>query len=408
MSSFRYAYADSLEKITIQTIVGEIECVGASFNGVPFFVEEAGTNGGRNVVTSPLPFTSEHVNEDTGKIIRQFTMKFYLVGFDVSSKLADLEEAFNTEGAFELVHPFYGKLKARCGQYSVNFSMAVQEYATGDVTFIPESDPKKSARSVVDLKGQASMKAQATLESSSAKFKQNFNILQKSLSIVKSVSNTVSSALDMVESARQTMRDVSSFVNEVSRIRSNIGLLLQTPDDFVIRFQNLLTMTKETLDSKGGFTDYTNESLSAMNSVDFDEGSLVSDELSRMVHQLTLMSAAAMATSSVIECQFSSVQELNEMHDRFAESFANARSKVSDVEDFQALSDMESLALKYLRDEVSRLPVIINLPLLTSRDAITLCYDCYGSLDKLEDVIERNSIFDPMIVNRSSVRILAE
>lgn len=408
MGTFRYEYADSLEKVTIQTVAGEIECVGASYNGVPFLVEEVTSNGGRNIVSAALPFTNQHVNEDTGKILRQFPMKFYLVGSDVNKKLADLEEAFNTEGAFELVHPYYGKFKVRCGPYTVTYTTAVQEYVTGEVTFIPEVDPKKSARSVVDLKGQAAMKAQNALEDSSSSFKQNFNILQKARNTINSVSSAVSSALDAVESARQTMRDVSGFVNEISRIRSNIGLLLQTPGDFAARFQDLFTMTKETFGLDGGFVDYVNESLVLMDSVEFDGGSMVADSLSDMIRRMALMSAAAMATKSVVECSFSSSQELDDVHDRFAAAFERARNKVDSVDDYMALADMESTALKYIREEVSKLPVIVDLPLLASRDAITVCYDCYGNLDKLEEIIERNGIFDPMVINRESLKVLSK
>lgn len=408
MSSFRYEYAESLEKVKIQTVAGEVECVGASYNGVPFLVEEAAGNGGRNIVTSALPFTNEHVNEDTGKIIRQYPMKFYLIGSDVSSKLADLEEAFNKEGAFDLVHPYYGKFKVRCGPYSVTFSTAVQEYVTGEVTFIPEADPKKVVRSVVDLKGQAAMKAQKALDDSSAQFKQNFNILKKASSVVKSVSGAVSKALDAVESARQTLRDVKGFVNEISRIRSNIGLLLQTPGDFAARFQDLFTMTVETFGVDGGFVDYTNESLALMGKIEMGDGVLYADDMSRMISRLSIMSAAAMATRSVVNCNFSTAEDLQDMHDRFAEAFEAARDKMDSIDDYLALSDMEATAMKYLRDEVSKLPVVVEMPLNSSRDAITACYDCYGSLDRLEEILERNVISEPMVITRKSLKVVSE
>jgi len=408
MSAFRYEYAESLEKVKINTVAGEIECVGASYNGIPFLVEEASSNGGRNVVTSALPFTNEHVNEDTGKIIRQYPMKFYLVGSDISKKLADLEEAFNKEGVFELVHPYYGKFDVRCGPYSVSFSTSVQEYVTGEVTFIPEVDPKKSVRSVVDLKGLAAMKAQKALEDSNANFKQNFNILQKSKMIVDSVSSAVSSTLDAVEAARQSLRDVSGFVNQISRIRSNVGLLLQTPGDFATRLQDLYTMTKETFGIGGGFVDYVNESLVLMESVEFDDSEMPSGELSNMVGNLSLMSAASMSTMCVVECEFGSSQELNDMIDRFEEAFENAKSKVYSVENYMALADMEASAMSYLRDGVSKLPVIVDYELNSSRDAITVCYDCYGSLDKLEEILERNVILDPMVIDRESLKVLSK
>ena len=53
--------------------------------------------------------------------------------------------------------------------------------------------------------------------------------------------------MDSIESARQSMRDVSEFVQTVSKIRENIQLVLNTPTDFAARIQDLLTLTKETV-----------------------------------------------------------------------------------------------------------------------------------------------------------------
>ena len=118
--AWRNEYADSLHKVLIDTPSGTIECVGGSYAGVPFFVEETASSGGREVVTKPLPFSDSHVNEDVGKKVLGITCTIYLTGADCETKRERLEEALNKEGAFEFIHPHYGRMNARCTAYSLS------------------------------------------------------------------------------------------------------------------------------------------------------------------------------------------------------------------------------------------------------------------------------------------------
>ena len=85
------AYIDSLQKVSIQLNGSTVECVAASYKGVPFFFEEASySGGGRNVQTNSIPFSDNHVNEDTGKGIAKYSFNIYFLGEDAESKKNDL------------------------------------------------------------------------------------------------------------------------------------------------------------------------------------------------------------------------------------------------------------------------------------------------------------------------------
>lgn len=402
------SYADSLYKVSINTPAGAVECVGGSFNGVPFFVEESSISGGRNVVTTALPFTADHVNEDLGQKVKEYPIRFYLVGADVEQQREALEEAFNTEGAFELIHPHYGRFFARCTSYSLSFSNSEQEYIAGDVTFVAESDPKKAALAVVDDKGKAAMKARAAGKAASDKFKTNFNPVRAAESIVKNLNSAVNYCLDSVEKARNMMRRYDEFVSNISQIRDNIGTLLKTPGEFAQRIQNIIFMTVETFDPQGGFNGYVNESLVLMDSIEMKDEILDVDRLENSINSLFLMNAAAMVARSALESTFSNAEEVNEMQQNIERTFENAMGKVTDFDDYQTLADLLAVVLKYLTDVVANLAVIVELPLNNSRDALTVCFDCYGSLDRLESVLERNEIVDPMVITRKSLKVLSK
>jgi len=410
MAEWRNEYADSLQKVTVNTVNGYVECIAASYDGVPFFFEETETSGGREIVTTALPFSDKHVNQDIGKKVKGFSLSIYLVGKDCELDRERLEEAFNREGAFEFVHPYYGKFNARCTEYKFKYTSNVYEYAEGEATFVPEEDPKKSARSVVDLRGTVIAKAEQNLDSAKGNFAENFSIIDKAKSVVDSVSSQVSSLMDSIEKVRQSMRDVSEFVQTVSKIRENIQLVLNTPTDFAARIQDLLTLTKETVSPDGGFNNYVNESLAVMSSrseTSESSGSTASGLISE-IDRLVVMSAASMAVQSVVNSSFVSADEAREMHDNVATVFEATASSMESVDDYANLADLEATALKYLRDEMSKLAEVVELPLSASRNVLSICFDCYGNLDKLDDIIERNDIGDPLLVTRESLKVLSK
>ena len=410
MAEHELAYANSLHKVQIDTPQGVVECVAASYGGVPFFVEESASSGGREIVTKPLPFSNSHVNEDLGKKVLSISCNIYLTGVDCESKRESLEEAFNKEGAFELVHPHYGKFNARCTAYSLSFKKNEQEFISGEVTFVPEQDVKKQARSVEDLRGVVLAKVNAALDSSKSDFTESFNILGEAKSVVDAVANFTYAMLDEIEEARSSIRDVSQFVNTISQIRENVQLALMTPGDFANRIQNLLTLTAETVavnDSNG----YVNESLTMMKSVMWRErgsSSPAADELTAELDRLVLMTSASMASRSVISSKFASADEAIEMQNSLSAVFEEALNFVNNVDDYATLMDLQATALKYLRDEMTKLAVIVELPLNGTRDILSVCFDCYGNLDRVDEILERNGIGDPLVMTRESLRVLSK
>lgn len=408
--AWNYEYADTLQKVVVNTPAGEVECVAASYNGVPFFVKVAKSSGGREIITSVLPFSDKHVNEDSGKKVRSFSCTIYLVGVNCDVDREKLEEEFNKEGYFELVHPYYGKFNARCPAYEFEYNSDIQEYVTGEVTFVQESEPKQSARSVEDLRGVSIEKSASVLTSAKSNFVENFSIASKAKSIVDTVVGYTNQALDIIENARSSLKNVAEFVNEISKIRENIEIILNAPADFVSRLQDLLTMVKETFSTEDAANNYVNESLTIMSdtiSARAGSSDLVAGEMTGYIDQLIVASAASMVARSVVDCSFKSADEAGELQTRVSESFRVAAESATSIEDYANIMDLQATSLKYLRDEMSKLAVVVELPLAGSRDILSVCFDCYGDLDRIDDILERNQIGDPLIVNRS-IKVLSK
>lgn len=403
-------YADSLYKVRVNTLSGEVECVAASYDGIPFFIEETETSGGRNIVTTSLPFSNTHINEDVGGKPRSFTFSIFLVGPNCDADREKLEAAFEKQGYFEFSHPYYGKFNARCPEYGFKYSSDVQEFVSGTATFVPEGNQKKSGRSVEDLRGVVVAKSDVVLNSAKSNFLENFSILGKAKSIVDTVAAYTDKALEEIENARNSIRDVAEFVSTIAKIRDNVALILGTPADFADRIQNLLTMTKDVL-SVGFANDAVKESLDIIDSLvsaKRDSADLVANDLNGDIDRLQLMSAAAMAARSVVDSTFKSAEEAREMQDKVAATFTAAADVAESVDDYADLMDLQAAALKYLRDEMSKLAVIVELPMSYSRDILSVCFDCYGNLDRVDDILERNGIGDPLVITARNVRVLSK
>lgn len=402
------AYLDTLQKVTIDTVDGPVKCVGCSYNGVAFFVEESESSGGRNIATTSLPFTNLHVNEDLGGRVKQFSLRIYIVGDDAEAKRSELEAAFDAEGAFELVHMYYGKFQARCTSYSFSHNSSELAYITGDVSFVPEKDPKAIERSSADTRGMAAAKADGSLSRTAALFKQAFSIAGKAASVVQSAVDATNDVLDAIESARNSMRSVEMFVMNLSQIRDNIGLIMKTPGDFANRLQNLLTMTRETFDGDENWNTYTNESLTMMSRVEVEDDETTTSALRSMVQRLALMSSASMAVKCVLESTYDNSLQVYETEEALNAVFEAAMARVNSVDDYTDLADMLAIALKFLRDVKSGLAVVVEKPLNDISNVLTVAFDTYGNLDRVEDIIDRNEISDPSAIDRRFVKVLSK
>lgn len=403
------AYEDTLYKVRIKTVAGEVEAFGGSYAGVPFFIEDTEFSGGRNVSTKELAFSDSHVNEDSSKKATRYSFNIYLIGEDVNSQVANLESAFTKRGFFSLVHPYFGTLQVRCNDYNFSFVSSENEYVTGSVSFVQEGDVSFSPKPTTDLRGESKQKSAGMLDAAVAAFGVAFSMVGKVKSVVDNVASFTDEILDGIQMIRGTVNQLSDFVGEISKIRANIGLALSSPGDFAARIAGLITMTNETMDDPFDNIHYVNESLSVMALCRVPETpSPMADEMKRSIARLVENVAAANVVQSLVDARFASVDEANEMQTRILDAFETASMATDDVNDYLNLVDLQATALKYLRDNMSKIAVVLDLPLNMRRDALSVCFDTYGNLDKLEDILDRNGIIDPLCITRKTLKVLSE
>ncbi len=397
------AYIDSLQKVSIQVNGSTVECVAASYKGVPFFFEDASySGGGRNVQTNSIPFSDNHVNEDTGKGVAKYSFNIYFLGEDAESKKNAFLKACNEAGPGELVHPYFGVFNARC-EGGVNLSYNnLQEYISGSVTFVPENDFE--IRNVeVSLSGKTRQKAGELRKVSAAKFQDSFKTSGKKKSILDNAVEISRKAVDAAYSCRKVVQRAAEYVRMVGRIKSNIQAIILAPGDFVARFQNLVTMSAEILGIDADKKDSLKNALDLMSFslpfVDEFHPQIAANKMAMV--SLVRMTAASSVAENLVECEFSSVDEAEQVQDDVYDAFEKTLSETDDPELYVVVQELEASALKYLRDGLSNIPYEVDVDIPATNNLLSVVYGVYGSLDLVESVFERNGYRDPLMIKPS-------
>lgn len=93
---------------------------GASFRGVPFWLDTDSVNVGRRTQLHEFPQRDQPFVEDLGRRTREYKFTGFVVGDDCLSQRDRLLTALDTPGPGELVHPWFGRLTVTAGDCEVS------------------------------------------------------------------------------------------------------------------------------------------------------------------------------------------------------------------------------------------------------------------------------------------------
>lgn len=396
---------DKLERVEITVDGVKVSVVGGSFKGVPFFIKEyERQNGGRNIVSKPVPFSSNFVNQDLGGKIPAYSFDAYLVGDEFKESRDNLIAACDEEGSGELVHPFFGRFRVECIGYSVSGSIEGVNYCTLGLEFRPvsasEGRPLKT-----DLAGLTKKAAQDFQEKSVGKFATAFSIVGKGKVLVDAAVDATERSMDAVLSAREVLANANDFVSEIGKIKANASVIMMAPADFGARIKNLVTATAEIFGIADNSGNDTDEYLAMLNALrEQESGESPSGRISALMKNLS----ASMIVYSLVDAKFATVDDALACQKLIADSFEWLLDSTYDAEDYMDLDNLESVAFGYLRDAMANIAVVLEKNLDYSNNVLQLCYDVYGSVDRVEEILERNSLSQGLFVLPGKVKVLSK
>lgn len=223
---------------------------------------------------------------------------------------------------------------------------------------------------------------------------------KQALADVVDISND---ALDVVFEARKSLQVAAGFVSEVGRLKANIEVLIATPGDFAERVSDLVGATGDMFGIDDDDKVSVEEYLALMNmGVDLSKDYTGSG---RALVGLIQNTAASMVLSSIVDCEFDSVDEALEIQQRISAAFDKMFEGVDDVESFMRLSDMQAAAMSYLREVMANTAVILEKDVESTTNVLQLCYDVYGNIDRVDEIIARNFMQQGMFVMPGKVKV---
>lgn len=398
-------YSDTLLKVKAKINGQTVDAVACSFRGAHFFVRENQETGfGRTIVSKKVPFSGTEVHEDLGENASKLSMIFFLYGIDVDVQKQELIKACNKSGVSELTHPWLGRFQARCSNLSFNYGTERLGYISGTISFERESDlDEKSVE--VNLATQTENAAGSFRNSAVAVFQNAFKVAKIAKSTLDGIVADTEQAVDRVFEIRESLNSVAEFLDAAGKLKMDAEILSQTPSILAGRVRELVEATADLFgvdrDPKVDVDEYIK--LMALEKPERDFSGF-----SEMLFNMIRLMAASMVAQSLVDCTFVSVDEAKEFQENISSAFETLIENTDDTETYIGLNDVLSLSLGYLRDVMANAAVVLERDVKVTDNVLSLCYDTYRGVDRIEEIIDRNQIFDCMFIMPGTVKVLSK
>lgn len=378
--------------------------IGASFRGVPFFVDKSERSGGRRLVNHEFIGRDDNFVEDLGRKSRAFSVEGYVIGDDYVAQRDKLLDALEAEGPGELVHPYHGVMRVACDSQTVGESREEGRLARFAITFVetPLQPPAPSA--VDDLADKVSAAVDAANDATDAEFVDQYDATALA-------SFAFASAEDALTKASAALQD------KLARVVSATQELAQVNSDLTILTAEASSLVRQPAVIVGQFRDvFTGLVLTAaaapsdlmttlLDTYDVPLGDPVVATTATRARELANQVALQNALRRALVCEaarlaplvtFASIEETIAARDRIADALEEQAAAADDIA-YPALVDLRSqvlLAVPGGQAFASVVTVTRSLPI----PSLLLTYQLYGSVDGEQDVIDRNDISHPGFV----------
>ena len=388
--------------------------IGASFRGVPFFVESAERQGGRRIVPHEFPQRDDPYVEDLGRRARAFPVEGYICGQDYIEQRDKLLTALeDVAGPGELVHPYYGVKRAVCARFSVQESIGDGGIARLSIEFVEAPAQAIAPSEEIDPGAQVEASAAAAEVASTGELEANFDVDDAPSFALESLTAQLE---DVAEQLETGLQDITLAGEEAARVAAEIHIfaaeaaaLVQTPVEAVETLASGLALIAEAVADapRPAFQVFVRigETLEAT----LNPGTTpirVQERINSAALSRSLRTAFATAAGRLL---------LTVEHETLEDAIAD-RDSVADLLEELAADAGDALypALVQLRADVLRaVPGNAVLARLVTREvrvalpSLLLTYQLYGSVEQEADILARNRIRHPGVIS-GEIQVLSD
>lgn len=393
------AWRDDLRKVTMSD--GRV-LIGASFRGIPYFVESVERSGGRRTVTHEFPLRDNPTIDDLGRKARPFRDEGYVLGDDyLSQRDALLSALEDVAGPGELVHPYYGVRRVICESATVRESIAEGGTARFDIVYIEAPALTVAPAQAPDLDADVAMAADAADAALLLELESSYSVDDEPAFALESLSSDLTAlAVDLGARLAAEVRDEQELARLDAALNSLVGQassLIRDPGEAVTELRALL---ENIASAVAGAPDRIFAALMATyNAVEvvLVEGDTATRELERANQaalgaalRQTLLIAAALV---LLDVEHASVDEAIADRAELVEAL-DEQALTAGTDAYPALMLLRATVLLAVPGNAA-LARVVTVTRNTSLPALLLAYQLYGAIDLEQDIIDRNASQHP-------------
>lgn len=413
MADFR----DSLRTVRITVDGRTFDAIGASFRGVPFFVESSERSGGRRVVVHEFPLRDDPFVEDLGRRARKFRIDGYVLGADYVAQRDRLLAAIeDEEGPGQLIHPYHGLRSAIGETVSVRETRADGGMAIISVEFCEAPAQAPTPAVVDDLPGKVSTSANNALLSCKAELGEKYSAAGMPAFALASAETALTSAAGGVlaklapaaqaaasvaggtaEFAALVTQDIATLSSRIQGLTAQAAALVRAPAELIDGFQAAIDSVADAAAAAPGAI--MNALLDAYG---VDLGPATVPTTATRARELANQQALTGALRRVLAIEAARLAPLVPYVSIDDATAARDRVAAALDEQSQGAGDTAYPALVDLRAQVMRavpgtdvFPRVIAITRRTAVPSLVLAYQLYGSVDLELDVVARNRVSHP-------------
>jgi prophage DNA circulation protein len=377
------------------------ELIGASFRGVPFFVESASRTGGRRTVTHEFPGRDEPVIDDLGRRARSFPVEGYVLGNDyLRHRDALLSALEDVAGPGTLVHPYYGNRRAICTGLTVQETVADGGMARFSIDFSEAPLQVLAPTEEPDLAGDVETSADAALEAVEDELVEDFDVDGQPAFAIESLGTelaAVGTAMGEGLSAIVTStQELARLDVEIQSIASDAASIVRAPADAIAALVDVLRGLTETIAESPravllALMDAYNTASEAL--AEGDTATRVLERANQAALSAALRRVMAIEAARLLpSVEYESHEDAVSDRDAVADALEEQAETAGDTS-YPALVQLRSDVLRAIpRDELAR---IVTLDLRVATPSILLSYQFYGTTTWEANIVERNQVQHP-------------
>lgn len=383
--------------------------IGASFRGVPFFIEDSDRGGGRRMVTHEFPFRDDPVIVDLGRRMRTFAVVGYVLGEDyLADKLALISALEDSAEAGQLIHPYYAQtIRAHCDEVTTSERKREGGIATLSMRFVEAPTLATAPVVVDDLDSLVESAALIALEIVVVDLDNTYSVagqpafatesLQADANAIATTMGqllgpVVSAASELQQTAEVAIQELAALDAEIKLFINDVVQLVKEPTDLFERLTNIIqtvTITAEAAPREVylallGVYDTLAQLVAVGDTPTREQERANQVALGGAMREQQLFAAASL----IVDVEYQSIEDAEADREQLLTRL-DAQILVATDPVYPRLLDVRATVTKAVPGD-EELASILDIERRISIPSLVLSHELYGSIDGDTDILGRN------------------